>query len=187
MSSAWLPGRISASGRWAALLACLLLPASVAAQHRHAPYAGQQQREIKALSPTELDGLLQGEGLGLAKSAELNGLPGPKHVLELADQLALTDDQRSGVEAIHGEMRREAIRIGREVVRRERDLDRRFAHGTVTAAEVEEATAAIAELMGRLRAVHLKAHLATDEVLTDEQVRRYQHLRGYADGHEGER
>lgn len=184
MSVPWRRRRVPGSGRGLALLACLLLPASAAAQHEHAPYAGQEQREIKALSPDEVHGLLHGEGMGLAKSAELNGLPGPKHVLELADELSLAPGQRPRVEEIHAEMRRAAIRIGHEVVRRERDLDRRFAAGTVTAAEVEEATAAIADLMGRLRAVHLKAHLATAEVLTPEQVRRYGHLRGYGEGDE---
>jgi hypothetical protein len=49
------------------------------------PYAGQQNRTIKALSDEDIVGLLKGDGMGFAKAAELNGYPGPKHVLDLGD------------------------------------------------------------------------------------------------------
>ena len=45
------------------------------------PYAGQQARTIKALSDDDLAALRKGEGMGMAKAAELNGYPGPAHVL----------------------------------------------------------------------------------------------------------
>ena len=41
-------------------------------------------------------------------------------------------------------------------------------------------TAAIAGLQGRLRAVHLAAHLETRALLSAEQIARYDALRGYA-------
>jgi hypothetical protein len=41
------------------------------------PYAGQEQRPIKALSETEMRDLAEGRGMGLAKAAELNSYPGP--------------------------------------------------------------------------------------------------------------
>jgi hypothetical protein len=50
-----------------------------------APYAGHQERPIKALAPEEVAGLLGGEGMGYALAAELNHYPGPRHVLDLAD------------------------------------------------------------------------------------------------------
>ena len=43
-------------------------------------YAGQQARSIKALDDAEIDTLLNGRGMGLARAAELNHYPGPKHV-----------------------------------------------------------------------------------------------------------
>ena len=46
------------------------------------PYSGQQGRMIKALSSKEVQGLLQGKGMGMAKAAELNQYPGPRHVLD---------------------------------------------------------------------------------------------------------
>jgi hypothetical protein len=38
--------------------------------------------------------------MGMAKAAELNGYPGPAHVLSLATQLGLTPDQHQQVTAI---------------------------------------------------------------------------------------
>jgi hypothetical protein len=65
-----------------------------AVQAQPQPYAGQHQREIKALSADEIKQYLAGAGMGYAKSAELNHYPGPGHALELADKLGLSDGQR---------------------------------------------------------------------------------------------
>ncbi|TFV44521.1 hypothetical protein [Bradyrhizobium niftali] len=54
-------------------------------------YAGLQMRPIKALSEQQVADL----SLGLALAAELNGYPDPSHVLELADKLDLTTEQRA--------------------------------------------------------------------------------------------
>ena len=61
------------------------------------PYAGMQTRSIKALSDQQIADLRAGRGMGLALAAELNGYPGPSHVLELADKLDLSPDQRVGI------------------------------------------------------------------------------------------
>ena len=143
------------------------------------PYAGQEGRELKALSPEELRGLLGGEGMGLARAAELNGIPGPRHVLELAAALGLDADQRARVQGIFRRMREAAVALGREIVERERSLDRGFAAATVDSATVAAAARGIGELRGRLRGVHLTAHLATAKILTDAQIREYVRLRGY--------
>jgi hypothetical protein len=55
----------------------------------------------------------------------------------------------------------------------------------VQPAILEGATAAIAATQGRLRAAHLRSHLAMAELLTPGQVRRYADLRGYAPGESG--
>ena len=146
------------------------------------PYAGQQSREIKALSDGEIDDLLNGRGMGLAKAGELNGYPGPIHVLDLAAELQLTPEQRQAVAGIRDRMSAAAKPLGGEIVERERTLDRQFASGRISEAELAAMTRAIGELQGRLRAVHLAAHLETKAVLTPEQVARYDQLRGYGSG-----
>jgi len=56
-------------------------------------YVGQENRDIKSLSPQEMSDYLEGKGMGYAKSAELNKYPGPRHVLDMASELGLTQEQ----------------------------------------------------------------------------------------------
>lgn len=169
------------------LLSPLLLPIPLTAQEGArlpaSPYTDLLERDIKALAPAEVEALLLGEGMGFALAAELNGYPGPKHVLELADSLALTTGQREGVHAVMEEMGAEARRLGAQLVAAERALDRSFAERTVHLAGLREAVAAIATKRGELRALHLSAHLITIEILTPHQRQLYRQLRGYGGAH----
>ena len=72
---------------WIAALLGLMAASALAQQHKHdhGPYAGMQQRALKALSEDQIADLRAGKGMGLALAAELNGYPGPIHVLELCD------------------------------------------------------------------------------------------------------
>jgi hypothetical protein len=65
------------------------------ASHREmvaSPYAGMERRAVKALSEQQTADLKARRGMGLSLPAELNGYPGPAHVLELAEALRLSDD-----------------------------------------------------------------------------------------------
>jgi hypothetical protein len=145
----------------------------------HTPYAGLESRTIKALSPQQIADLREGRGMGLALPAELNGYPGPMHVLEHADALALSDAQRADTRAIFEAMRADARMLGDRLIEQEARLDRLFASRTATAATLDAATAAIGATQAALRAAHLRAHVAQLALLSDEQVRRYGELRGY--------
>lgn len=149
------------------------------------PYAGLDARDIKALDDAEVASLLAGEGLGFAQAAELNGIPGPRHVLDAADALALTDEQRRRVQEVFDAMQADAVRLGRELVEAERALDRRLAGGQATPAEVEARVVALGTLRGRLRNVHLQAHLQTAPLLTDHQRMLYRRIRGYGEAGHG--
>jgi hypothetical protein len=98
--------------------------------------------------------------MGFAKAAELNHYPGPKHVLELAEPLHLTAQQRLQTVKIFQFMQQEAIRPGTLLVEEERRLDSRFATQTVTEAVLEKVTSAMARYQGQLRQVHLRTHVA---------------------------
>lgn len=91
-----------------------------------APYAGQQKRAIKSLSDQDVTDLLQGQGMGLAKAAELNGYPGPAHVLEHADALALTDQQRTATTALLHAHKDAARKLGAALIASEEALDEAF-------------------------------------------------------------
>ena len=88
----------------AALTIYTLTASELAADMPASPYAGQQTRAIKALSPEDIAALRNGAGMGMAKAAELNGYPGPAHVLALAAQLGLTKNQQQRVTAIFERM-----------------------------------------------------------------------------------
>jgi Spy/CpxP family protein refolding chaperone len=143
------------------------------------PYVGQEQQEIKALSAEDIHGYLSGSGMGLAKVAELHHYPGPRHVLDLAQPLQLTEEQQRHTQAIFEAMHTKAVRVGQQLLDQERHLDALFAAGTITEAQVEHLVAAIATTHGHLQVVHLRAHLAQKPILTLDQLRRYDMLRGY--------
>ena len=157
-----------------------LATGAVASAETAQPYAGLDRRAIKALSPERIEGLIEGSGLGYARAAELNGLPGPAHVLDLVSELALTPEQEASVRALHDAMRSEARAIGAEIVAAEQTLDEALSNRTADPETVARMTARIAALEGRLRAVHLNAHLATAPLLTRHQVQAYARARGYS-------
>jgi Spy/CpxP family protein refolding chaperone len=162
----------------------LLIPFSVAAaaaavSAQTSPYAGHQDRPIKALSTQDVNDLMTGQGLGLAKAAELNGYPGPVHVLEHAAALALSEQQRRATEALMQSHRSRARSLGAELVNAERTLDEAFARKAVDPALVARLTAEIGSKQAQLREEHLRTHLEQTALLSREQVLRYAELRGY--------
>ena len=143
------------------------------------PYAGEEGREIKALSAEDIEAYLTGQGMGFAKAAELNGYAGPKHVLELAGELELTAEQRTRTQALFASMQTKAVALGRQLVDEERKLDRMFAGASITEDSLQESVARIGALQADVRAAHLEAHLAQAKILTPEQRAHYLRLRGY--------
>ena len=161
------------------LIASLAFITSANAQ---TPYAGMQARSIKALSDQQIADLGAGRGMGLALAAELNGYPGPSHVLELADKLDLSADQRASMQRLFDSMKAEAMPLGSKLIEQEADLDKQFADRTVTPESLRATTAAVAATQGMLRETHLKYHLSTGSILTPSQMTKYAELRGYGGG-----
>lgn len=143
------------------------------------PYAGQQTRTIKALSASEIEGLKTGKGMGLAKAAELNHFPGPRHVLDEADKLSLTHDQLNQTNALFESMKKEAITVGRKIISAEKSLDDMFVSGKLSANELESKLDEIGKYRAHLRFVHLKTHLQQKKILSSSQIKHYDMLRGY--------
>jgi hypothetical protein len=142
-------------------------------------YAGQQTRAIKSLSEQEVDDLLAGRGSGFAKAAELNGYPGPAHVLELKEPLLLSEAQIAATETLMAQHRTAARRLGEKVVASERALDDAFGSHSADEGSIRLLSSTAARYQGELRAEYLKMHLAQTALLTPDQVRRYAELRGY--------
>lgn len=152
---------------------------SASAQHAR-PYAGMDQRQIKALSDEQIADLRAGRGLGLALSAELNGFPGPSHVLELGDRLGLSPEQLETMRVLFARMKADAVPLGERLIQQEGELDSLFATKAVTPEALVKTTQEIGSTQADLRNAHLKYHLATVAALTPDQIKRYGELRGYA-------
>lgn len=162
------------------LLGALVLSAPASAQHGgHSPYVGMETRAIKSLSETDIEELRHGGGWGLALSAELNGVPGPAHLLELRDEIGLSDEQVAAVETIFEDMQTDARLLGERLIGAEMAIEDAFRNGDLDddtlRALIEDAEAVRAEL----RFVHLSRHLSTPPLLAEEQIATYNRLRGY--------
>jgi len=166
------------------LVFAVCAPLSSLAQHTHGsstPYAGMQSRAVKALSDADIRELRRGGGWGLALAAELNGMPGPTHLLELKDKIPLTQDQVAKTQALFDDMRKAAIPTGERLIAAEMALELAFARGTVDEASLRGLLSEAEAARTTLRFIHLSQHYKTAQYLQPEQIKRYNVLRGYAD------
>ena len=161
------------------LLNVLTFEVFAAGTKQQGAYSGQDKREIKSLSANDIVALREGQGWGLAKSAEINAYLGPLHVLQFSDKLALTSDQRARIQGIFDKMKRLAQETGEKYLLAERAIDQAFADGKATTKLIEKLTGQAAQLRARLRAIHLNAHLETTPLLTRHQRVIYARVRGY--------
>ena len=150
--------------------------------HQHekpSKYAGQEQRTIKSLSSDDIAELTRGGGWGLAKAAELNGVPGPVHLLELKNRVPLTKTQIKQITDIYKSMKAQAIEQGKRLIAAEQELEEHFKKRTITDAVLLTSLTAIAEARKKLRYIHLVTHLKTSKILSETQIKKYNDLRGY--------
>jgi Spy/CpxP family protein refolding chaperone len=168
--------------RIASACSIIFLAAPLFSLEKPATYAGEENREIKALSAEEVESYRSGTGMGFAKAAELNHYPGPKHVLELASEIGLDAAQKKEAQQIYEAMHKETVGLGERVVVAEGALDALFAAAKVDEASLARSVREIARLQGEVRLAHLKAHLAMRSLLTPAQVVKYDALRGYGSG-----
>ena len=165
-----------------ALFVCM--PFSTLAQHSHGgqtPYAGMQNRAIKSLSDNDINELQRGGGWGLALAAELNGMPGPSHLLELKDQIPLASDQVAKTQTLLDEMRKAATPAGERLIAAEKALEDAFATGRMVESSLRRLLVDAESARSELRFIHLSQHYKTVQFLKPEQIKRYNILRGYAE------
>jgi Spy/CpxP family protein refolding chaperone len=143
------------------------------------PYAGQQNRGITSLSADDREALSKGEGWGLAKPAELNGVPGPAHLLELSEQIGLSEVQVEQLQKLFRDMKAQAIALGHEYMAAEAALDDYFRAAELDDRVLRQKVDQAEQARANLRFLHLSYHHRTLDVVTDEQVKAYNKLRGY--------
>lgn len=165
------------------MIGAVVFAATAIAQHaghkQSQPYSELAARPIKALSSHQIADLKAGRGMGLSLPGELNGYPGPKHVLELGDQLGLDTAQRQSATRLIAAMQFGAVGTGTVLIDLERRLEALFADQSATSADIQDLTGQIGAAQSRLRSIHLQAHLLMRDALKPEQIRRYAMLRRY--------
>jgi hypothetical protein len=146
----------------------------------HQPYAGMESRALKALSEQQIADL-RPAGAWASHSRRTQRLSGPVHVLELAEALALTADQRARTQQLFDAMK---ARPSRSVSAwsSTRPSSTVSSQARPSAGEPRGGHRCHRRHPGTLRAAHLRYHLALMDVLTPEQLHRYGALRGYGAG-----
>lgn len=145
-------------------------------------YQGQEAREIKSLSERDIEALQRGAGWGLARAAELNGVPGPAHVLELQKPLNLSEMQIDEIQQVWQDMNTAARKQGLVYIRAEQEIEHFFKEGKQDKKRLSALLQNSALSLADLRKIHLVAHLKTRPLLTKHQIMMYNKLRGYGGG-----
>jgi peptidoglycan hydrolase CwlO-like protein len=145
-------------------------------------HMSHETTSTSGLSDEQRTEYVNGEGMGLARPAELNHYPGPRHVLDNADKLQLSADQLAKTQALFQEVHTKAQALGKEIVAKEDELDSLFRDQRADVEKVSSLTSEIARLQGELRALHLSMHIRERAVLSPEQVAKYDSLRNYVPG-----
>lgn len=162
---------------------CLfLLSTSVYGSIHRSTYADQEKSPIASLTLQDYDFLKSGSGMalgGMAKAAELNGFPGPKHILEMKEQLELTSLQTKKIEDIFNRMNERSRKLGEAYLSLEAMLDQEFKKASINEEILANLVEKASELQGKLRLSHLQAHLESRPLLNEKQLKLYSKLRGY--------
>jgi len=169
----------------ATLASCTLQPeaAPAASAVPTSPYVPLLDSPIRGLSTEEIQELETGAGAGFARAAELNGYPGPRHILDLQAALVLTNDQLIEVQRLYDAMNGEARQRGAEILQLETELEMAFREHAIDGATLESRVHALAKKYGELRLLHLRTHLSAIQLLTPHQLALYAEMRGYSESH----
>lgn len=132
------------------------------------------------VSHDDVQAYLAAKGMGMARAAEREGVPGPFHALTMAHELGLSAAQMARTEEVFSRMEAQTSRIGRQIIEQERWLDQQLNDPRTTARARESALQRVGQLHRELRQVHQSAHEAQRAILTDAQVARYRSLRAQA-------
>lgn len=156
--------------------AATLLASTLAARPQHSEPSPAPPAHHACLE-AERQALENGEGFGMALAADRQGFPGPKHILDLREELALTPEQEKKVQLLFDHMRAQALAKGTEILAKEAELEALFASGVPETEKVRRLVKDSAALRADLRLIHLEAHLAAYAVLAPEARARYHELR----------
>ncbi|WP_051189545.1 hypothetical protein [Daejeonella oryzae] len=139
-----------------------------------------EKSPIKSLSLSEYNAYKHGKGMGLAKPAELNSYPGPMHVLDLEKELKLSALQKTHLTAAIEAMKFKALEMAGFILAEEKKINELFASGKANEGSIIYYTNKIGLYQAELRNAHLQAHLKARRILSPDQIKKYNRIRGYS-------
>jgi hypothetical protein len=108
--------------------------------------------------------------------AETFGYPNPQRVLDLAQKLDLSAEQKGQIQNLLTITLNRALYFGRKIVAEELLLDDFFRKGEEDYAALSNRLESIGNSRWRLRLAHLEAYLKTKMVLNSDQLKKYHEL-----------
>ena len=100
----------------------------------------------------------------------------------MKDKIGLSGKQLERIEKLYSEMKKSAVPLGERLIELEKAMDGSFSDKSINSESLKSHLTEIANVTAELRFVHLSAHLKTPEILTSEQIEKYNRLRGYGKG-----
>jgi len=143
----------------------------------HAQQDSVKSSPLKFIGDKEYAFYTQGNDPALVLIAELNNYPSPKTVLEKQKQLGLSATQKTQVQTIQTEMVRKLKEMGNFLIVEQTKLNKLFETNKINEGSLIYHTNKIGALEGEMRNAYLKAYLRTRDILTVQQLKKYQSLK----------
>jgi hypothetical protein len=133
--------------------------------------------QLKTLSDKQYDALVKGEDIyGMSLAAELNHYPNPEKVMKYKKQLGLSPIQVNQFTAINKELHRKKLEMGQIIIHNEQTLDSIFKYHRLDNGSLIFFANRYGLYQGELRNVILQSCLKARELLTPQQINKYEAL-----------
>lgn len=131
----------------------------------------------KSLGYEQYKGFYDGVDINnLDRIAILNHYPSPKKVIILKKELALTADQATQITAMNKELARKMKEMGSLIIKNENTLNELFRTKQITDGALIFYANRYGGDIGELRNAMLQTYLKTKDLLTPEQLKKYEEL-----------
>ncbi len=132
---------------------------------------------LKTLSDKQYDALIKGEDIyGMSLAAELNHYPNPEKVMKYKKQLDLSPIQVNQFTVINKELHRKKLEMGLIIIHNERTLDSIFKYHRLDNGSLIFFANRYGLYQGELRNVILQSCFKARELLTSQQIKKYEAL-----------
>lgn len=132
---------------------------------------------VRTLTRQQYDAYVKGEAANdMAVVGELNHYPMPDKVLKLSNQLDLSPIQIKKITDINNQMHRRRVQIGASITSNEKTLDSLFKYRKMTDGNLIFYTNRHGLYQGELKNAILQACLATEKLLSQQQIAKLETL-----------